>query len=437
VDVFEADWAFLRRTVAGLIADLDRRLAAKGQLRLGAGDALRVHAREALSVVERVVAETNSALEGDLGPRGRRRALTKLRRMILVSRALMSSTRALEPHDAELGLGGRYFLGDLARTLVADDVDFIEWPVDEPQFATRSWPFHGLLRRYEHDEDIRKSGARPMLVIYPRREAANVLLLPVLVHELGHPAADENALVDKVVAELTTGEAWETARAKLITAIEETGVPHEYAVQNADNTLNEVLEEALCDALATACLGPSFLLAFSGWVTAMSLEEWRLPHPTTAQRIRLIRDQLKETGWTLLEASIKRFDDWLEGLSTSWEQRTDSQEALSDALSAAAAAIRRVAVSHAGAAAFSPGAHDDQLTRGLADAFADGVLPAQLNHEGEHADLRSILLGGWIQGLTEQGGGPAALSQVLAARDQQAFLDKGLEMATLLRTWKR
>jgi hypothetical protein len=204
VDVFLADQRFLDRSFREAVGAVRRQLAGGPSLRLNAGRALCDHASSILALIGGLSEQARADFASAHNDQERRAALRTLRRLVEVARELDHVLVHLQPQVGQLGLGTAYLVLELGRALIDPQVDLIETPLDASRFATLSWPFELLLSsgpaRLQSAAQMRqrRSGPLPVLVMYPRREAANVFLAPLLIHELGHPAAERNKLVEKL-----------------------------------------------------------------------------------------------------------------------------------------------------------------------------------------------------------------------------------------------
>jgi hypothetical protein len=448
VDAFTAERRFLDASIAAAALDALQQLDDGPRRRLQAGYGLAAHAVDLLDALatlrERASldAEESTAQVGapgdvdGLAAVGTRAALAQLRKINVVVRQLGHAIAELsEPTDL-LGLGTAYLLTTFARGLVDESVDLIEVPVDGSEFATISWPFDGLLRFAELDEDVswpdpeRDNDRQPLLVLYPRREAASVLLAPLLVHELGHPVWATNQLSTKLWSELEAAR-WTTTEFKAV--VDRSQRP----TDTIKLAMWRRLEELFADALAMTCLGPSYLFAFVGWVTGMSMNEDKRDHPATVTRLELLIRQMSMQGWTSSLAGIPATVSWLTEMSEV-EPVAGFEGLALEAYRSAHEHVVSLSESIAGEYRYSPQRFvAERQSDVLADLLRHGILPAQLDHNGRHADPQAILLAGWLDSLRCDM--PRAIPEALgpAQREHQAFLDKAIEMSFVLQQWRR
>lgn len=441
MDAHAADRRFLSQALEESLALAQRRLEGGAKRRMGAGKNLAAHGHAVLSTIRSIAvdaardfddaltrppaaAPTGDSVLDDLLLHGERdAALDKLRKAVQLSRYLCFSLVALEEPRDLLGLGAAYLLKDAATLLVSGDVELIETPVDAGTYATVSWPFEAVLNRVSKTA---ARGARPVMVWFPRSEASNVLLVPLLVHELGHPCWDEHSLSERLWATLTQGSWHNHFEAVAAVSV----VPRNRS--SLELELRTRLEEHFCDALACAILGPAYLLAFASWVAAISLTSTPQQHPPTLLRIDLLMTQLAGAGWDRELERVRPVRDWLEGLVAATPRYLGISEPELAALRAAHDAVVELALEQAGALRFDPQLFAEQGPT-VEEQLDAGILPAQLDHDGHPADRRVILLAGWLSRIDSQP--PEHLADALSDRTYQAFLDKALEMSVVLDRW--
>jgi hypothetical protein len=94
-------------------------------------------------------------------------------------------------------------------------------------------------------------------------------------------------------------------------------------------------------------------------------------------------------------------------------------------------AVTAVAREHLGEGVFD---YDADEVLELTQLLEAKVLPAQFGQKP--ADRRSIILAGWKHAFAKHKDQPASLATITAARDDQRFLTKALEMSIVLETWE-
>lgn len=444
MDAHAADRRFLTRSLSEAVQVSHECLDQGPRRRMGAGAKLVDHGKAVMAVIEGIGQQAQTDFDDATEalsrvPRSgedpadqisldneRITALNKLRKVVNLARYLRFSLSSLDAPSGELGLGAAYLLQDAAAVLVAPDVDLIETPVDGPQYATVSWPFEAVLSRSSVPERAVR-GSRPIMVWFPRSESGNVLLLPLLVHELGHPCWDEHGLSERLWTDLIASD-WRACFEGVVT-------PPHGPPRNRDSSeldLRTRLEEHFCDALACAILGPSYLFAFTGWVGAISLNSTPTKHPPTLLRIELMLAQLRSWGWGAQLERVADVCEWLDGMVDTGTPIAGMASEILDALREANDRVVNLAADRAGELLFTPQLYADERDV-IEELLAAQILPAQLDHDGRPADRRAIFLAGWLDQM--DGAQPEHLAQVLTDRQLHDFLDKALEMSAILDRW--
>jgi hypothetical protein len=444
VDVVGADRAALTAAIDAAAGGISDRLKAPSGRRLKAGRGLRRHGEATLeNILRRIQRHQDELDEVELDARSVRVALGGLRLGLRLLRALDHALLLLERPTHELGLGALYVLVELADQLLDAEVDLLESPSGGPDFAVRSYPLSRLLQNANtNTEPI------PVELLYPRREATTTILLaPLLVHELGHPVCVRHDLVNTLRQRLSQVPDWTAAIEGYRDAASVEG--ERPSLARTHDRLGALLEESLCDALATACLGPSYLLAFASWAGLDTREEWAESHPPTQLRMAQMIEQLEELAWDL--GFFEDILDWIRGLGPILGGGPSIDTARTDALRAAAPMIRQVVDEHlvGRRCRLSPDDYKKQVAAGLEESFRQDVLPAQLDHEGAYADRRSILLAAWKHALSrarlaglpdgaepESAPRPTDLVAVILDEPTSSLLDKALEMSAVLERWR-
>lgn len=428
MDALRADRDLLAGTLDAATRAIESRFRRNNRRmrRLGAGRSLVAHGNALLELLKELRARADRAYseaEAAGGNREKVAALRQMRRVVLVARHLEHALGWLDDKPERLGLGATYLLRELACQLISDDADLIEEPSDSPSYATLSWPFERLLAQsFERQQLDRVS--HPVLLFFPRSEAGNALLLPLLVHELGHPAWLRHGLGDELWTTLEQSEEW---------SIVDAALNHpKIAREDLSIRLRERLEELFCDALACTLLGPSYLMAFVGWASVMGLAEARREHPPSILRMELMLSHLRSSHWGVVLDAFPGVTGWLDGLIAEDLRLHGIDTNTVEAIYAVHKHIVGLAERTAGPHSFSAQEYASQ-EQDLLGFLDDDLLPAQLNHEGEWADRRAILLASWAHGVGNQG--PSHIASMLVDRRYQAFVDKALEMSRVLEHW--
>jgi hypothetical protein len=220
------------------------------------------------------------------------------RRLILNGvRELLAWTRNLQLRCAWLDaaakppidLGSLYYLRGLAKAIVRPDSEFTVVAAHEGSYATVVNPFRV--------PSMPVPAGIVLVALVPHREIRSGLLHPLLAHEIGHGVAKVHGYTEQLRTKVTPGRiekmlargAQETAKESKHAATEERAV--------LDKRLGAWIEEIFCDAVATACLGATYLFSFATEVLPDDVDAAGLKHPPTRQRVRLILAHLDRLGW--------------------------------------------------------------------------------------------------------------------------------------------
>jgi hypothetical protein len=400
------------------------------------GQALHDHLLDLIAASEHRMA----APPGDGAPESVERAYARAVRESILT--LRSAHKALPwlaaTRRPTVNLGSLYLTEECAKVLVAPDVDLVLFPNPEFMYSATSWPFADVVENTPGFTP--RTQRRPLVLKYPLSDSDRLLLHPLFAHELGHASADENDLVTKVRAALYAETAFV---AELEATVERMGRVWSSPKTKIHRTIRTYLElwieELLCDHLATAAMGPTFVCALAGFVLPMSYARPGQVHPPNTMRIRLSLDDLAERGWRpWFERVAPGIFGWLETIAADatgamdieYKYLRDLFHFLRDQLLRNADLLRSAASEQAGSEALDPSS-----TQGEADDAAELlkhlILPVGL---GQPLAPRGILLGGWQEAFHRHGDHPKGLVKSLADRGLQDLLGKAIEMSTVVST---
>jgi hypothetical protein len=268
------------------------------------------------------------------------------------------------------------------------------------------------------------SVVRPVVFFLPGTDPSNALLMPILAHEVGHTAVEQNSLGSKAFKRVDA--------VRLNTLFDDclqaagNPPPGPWQVQ-----LFRWMDELLCDALATVLTGPSLLFASATFLPAPDPGTLG-SHPFPADRLRISVQQLKALGWSkVLQESIPKTLAWLESLKA--PPPTDDRERfLRGAVDIIEPALFEVAKSHA-KQTLTP-ADFGAVSGDLVTMIQANIPPAQV--KGRHVDPWAITLAAWIYQFSALGDTPKSLAVAVADRKFNAFVHKSIEMAGITRLWE-
>jgi hypothetical protein len=281
-------------------------------------------------------------------------------------------------------------------------------------------------------------GAVPVIVAYPVHEPDSLFLHLIIAHELGHSAIAEHDL-DQQVYKRDPDPA---ATAALLTPAVGEYISVEGGTPTAARgrlrvTLRNWLTEIICDSLALAFLGPSFLFTAAAFSTPFGGPEPSDTHPPFTLRMSLLIDRVDAWGWReTIEKEAPQTFKWIES-SASRPQQAGPRAyflRLEEAIKQLAPTINGIVEDHLGDQHFKPEAHEP-VAGELRSLLEHTILPAQLI-DRTAASRRSITLAGWLHAFTVHGDEPVKLAAVVGDRDQQRFLTKALEMSAILERWE-
>ena len=322
---------FIRRLITGHI---DSALRGQPQSHSGRGSRIfdlhsRVikEAQETLAEVDAKLAVSDDDRTVRYAERTLSRALANVKSLLPFLRPLMESVRR---DDVPIGM------------LVALD-SAIEASLPsgaDPVVHLDNAHMYSTLNLYELLRWPQGNGPTPVAFFVPVLSPFNALMTPILVHEIGHTAILQSDLVSTAV---------NTASADLNSLLAEhfSGADEETRFK-AQTHLVGWADELLCDSLATAICGPSFLFALAAFLPATARDDPTSSHPFPSSRLHLSLTALESTGWSdFMEATCPGTIAWLRERATSGTLATDHQEQfLREACKVLAPAIESTVSAH-------------------------------------------------------------------------------------------
>ena len=411
----------LQRAGADSLAQDDQRGSSIAQRLVRAYDAeLEQIERRALQFAEARDSETR---EG---------AIVEMRTRVAAMRGLQwtmawTATRAHAPLD----LGTTYFLDRVSHDLVQREADaIVVIQSHEYGYATVLQQFFDSLPPGGLDGD-----PVPVVVFVPSLEQSATLLHPIIVHEVAHAAVSchdlDQVLVGRLVARFPLAERVDAAARQMASAT----VSEDEARHRLHSQVRSWATELLCDALAVAYVGPTYVWGFASVVVEAAALEASPTHPPAGGRIKSALDALRRNGW---DPVIEADERLLTTLSAAeWPERAGLHPAaalLVDAGEAMAPMANVIAESHLGGRRFTQEQFSD-VEEQLRVMIAAEVPPSQDPH-GEAIDRRAILLSGWQEGVSQCGGGVAALVGATELDGLNRLLAQALEMSAFVAAWR-
>lgn len=394
------------------------------------GAALRDHVLDLLGAVEHRIGQQPAAE----APQAVRSAFARsLRQSIVVLRGAHAALPWLSAtRSPTLNLGSLYMTEECARVLVGADVDLVVVPNADYMYSTTSWPFGAVID--STSGFTAKATRRPIVLNYPLTDSDRLLIHPIFAHELGHASVNEHDLVQEVESALSADAAFVAA---FQTAVVTMGTTWTSSPSTIAGTLRTYLrgwvEELLCDHLAIEAIGPAFLWAFVPFVVPLSYGEPGPSHPPNTLRLRFAIDHLDRRGWRpYMQRVAPEVTMWLDSIAADAGAPLPTHfNFLRDELLAHANVLQDAAIARAGA---------DTLDRTIAEPESDAaarllerlILPVGLTSA---LQPRSILLGGWQEGLREHGDSPEGIVAALSDSRLQDLVGKAIEMSVVSAAW--
>jgi hypothetical protein len=361
-----------------------------------------------------------------------------VRAMRLINHHVMNFHQATPWIDSarrsEVGLGLTYFVNEMSTALLKEPADVVMTPTAQYMYLTYHKPFEpaltGLGASYP-------TTVPDVIVAYPAQEPDSLFLQLLIAHELGHSAIAEHNLIQEVYRrdsdQAATRDALSRAVSEFATIEGHTSAE---AVALIRRMLRNWIAELVCDGLALAYLGPSFILTFAAFMTPFGGPVPSATHPPHTLRTQLLIERIDSWGWNeLLKSAVPITFSWIKSAGETPQEagHRTYYVRLEEAIRGLSETIELVLVDHLGPARYEPHAYS-QAGDQLRELLAQDVLPAQLIDRSA-ADRRSIILAGWLHQFNRHNDEPVALVRIIGDRDFQRFLTRALEMSAVLEQW--
>lgn len=271
---------------------------------------------------------------------------------------------------------------------------------------------------------------KPLALNVPHLHSESALLSPILAHEIAHAAVERRRLVQCVVR-AADSYALEGLLTECLSKVRG-GRPSAWK-----ELFYKWVKESVCDLIAAALMGPSFILSLAAFLPAL-----RPPalgdHPPAADRLRILLGQIDTLNWrSVLPGVLPNTDEWLRNLAATVGDPSKSQTAeerfARESLQLVEAEMRDVA-NAVPTETFDP-ACMSELVPELRALLTAGVPPAQVR-EDEIPTIPQIVLAAWLQWFEDHGDAPASIPSAVSDRQFNAFIVKSFEMARLSTLWK-
>ncbi len=273
------------------------------------------------------------------------------------------------------------------------------------------------------------SGRHPIAFNLPALDPNNVLLSPVLAHEVAHTAVTRE-LLKKLQDRIQSGPAGK----QIDDAFARLGFGGD---QRQTAALAQAFQswsaELLCDAIAIALTGPSFLFAFAAFVPPTAVSGASKSHPDIQDRLGFALDVIDSYGWTpFIEERAPKLVAWFREVSTQPVLTGGAEETfLREAISASSAERRQIASDHVvGPLDSKEGDRIDQAAAWL----AQGV--PLVDVDGSVLSPWQVVLAAWIAGISVRGDESPTVALAAGDRDYNAVIVKAIEYSQIVSEWR-
>jgi len=387
VAVIDDDFAFLVATAERLIAQLGVDVDPDATYSKP-GTALARHISETLGVIRDGIERERQRFKTVTSEVAKRTLSRQLRLYISMTWGIHDAMPWLERPHRQLDLGAVFFIDEAALAMVGPPVEVVPTESGYYMYWTLSWPFEELWEEQLHTAMPR--GTRPIVIAYPPHEASSVLLHGAFAHELGHSAVDQHGLRDAVADPLLRSDAYLDGLRTLVKTTTDS------AASATRVKIRELIlgwiEELLCDQLALAYLGPSFVLCFTAMILPVTWNEPQSRHPNATMRVRLLLASLEALEWDdLIKMELPEIWSWLALAANTPLPVSDPLTSFVQHMSESVEVqVRDEAVKCLGAGLFDAGAYRSVAGK-LGELLSNDILPAQLD-PSTPADHRDIML---------------------------------------------
>jgi hypothetical protein len=432
VDSEPGDVELLLASVDHEVAALrrDRRLSKAFDGNRGA--ALRQHVLDLIEAAEHRLSQKPM---GEVPPAVAESFSRSLRDLMLNLRAAHAAMPWLAAtQKPQVNLGSLYLTEEFAEILVGQSLDLVLVPDPEYMYSTESWPFLAVVERVSGFTP--KTARRPVVLHYPLSDNNRLLLHAIFSHELGHSAVQEAGLVAKVASSLEEDDDYQRDLIAVVTALRKVWPANtdSKTARTLQAWLNCWIEELLCDHMAIATAGPSYLWAFAGFVLPLSYGSPYSTHPPNTLRTKLALDQLGSNGWTpYIHEKAPGISRWLSAVAVDTSDDLGvAFNFLRDQLVRRSDLLRDASEEVVGSAAVRPNTTVSESDEAVT-LLRRLILP--VGSENPLA-ARSILLGGWERAIEIHGDSPAGLVAALANVQLQDLVGKAIELSVVSACWE-
>ena len=341
-----------------------------------------------------------------------RRTLTEVETILPFLQPLMESVRR-----ADVPIGMLVVLDSAIDALLPDGADPVVHFDDVHMYST--------LDLYEALHLQRESKPTPVAFLVPVLSPFNALMMPLLVHEIGH-----TAILQADLGSAAMSAASADLNELLAQYVSDAGIETRFKVQTR---LVDWVDELLCDRLATAICGPSYLFAAASFLPATANDDPESSHPFPSDRLRFCLQSLELTGWRgFMERRCPETLRWLQQRATPGEPTSGLERFLREACEALVPEIESTVASHVSTAAISAEAYASIAEHAL-NQLRMSVPASEIDKAP--LDPWLILMLGWQWSFEVHGDSPATLAKAPNDLELSRVLMRAIEMAQIRRLW--
>lgn len=269
-------------------------------------------------------------------------------------------------------------------------------------------------------------GTHPIVFNLPALDPSNVLLAPVLAHEVAHTAVDRK-LMTAFLDELAGNAAFSDINIAFQSL--EKGDQEE-----ARRRLFAWTEELLCDAVAITMFGPSYMFAFTSFVPPTNTMPASPSHPDIQERMGYSLRLVDALGWRrFLEENSPGLLRWLEECSLHPVPVDGSVASfLRVAIERTSLLRQQIALSH-----IEKPFECDQNANIVVKAspqLAAGVPIGEI--EGVALTTSEVVLAAWMGAVLTHGDRPGTLALAAGDLGYNNVVVKALENCQIVRNWQ-
>lgn len=405
--------------VRGLIAGhIDNARRGQPTGRSGRGSRLFDLHRRVIEQAEETLTSVDAQLEGGGDDATRRYADRSLHRTLAEVETILPFLRALleSVRRADVPIGMLVAIDSAIDALLPAGADPVVHFDDAHMYST--------LDLYDWLGWPQESEPTPVAFFVPVLSPFNALMTPLLVHEVGHTAILQANLGSETMSlasdELNTLLAQYASHAETETR---------FKIQTQ---LVGWVDELLCDSLATAICGPSYLFAASSFLPATAQDDPTSSHPFPSARLRFSLALLESAGWgEFMSITCPETVAWLRQRTAARDPASEHERFLLDACDALTPAINSTVARHV------PDQIDPEAYAAVAERALDQMRMRVPASEVDQRPIGSwqIVALGWQWSFEVHGDSQTTLARAPNDPELSRVLFRAIEMAQVRRLW--